>query len=57
MNAIYYIPCSDFDHEYIGQIKLQFGTSLKEHQEAVLFCNKESSTFSEHTCITNCIVG
>ena len=30
-------PCNDYDHDYIGQTKRQFGTLLKEHQKAVFF--------------------
>ena len=33
-NAIYSIPCNDCDDEYIGHTKRQFGTRLKEHQNA-----------------------
>ena len=32
---IYSIPCNDCDNEYIGQIKRQFGTRLKEHLHLV----------------------
>ena len=43
-NAIYYIPCNEcdneYDNEYIGQIKRQFSTRLKEHQKAVFFRQK-----------------
>ena len=44
-------------NEYIGQTKRQFGTRLKEHQKAVFFCKKENSALSEHTCLTNHIIG
>ena len=44
-------------NEYIGQTKRQFGTRLKEHQKAVFFCKKETSALSEHTCLTNRIIG
>ena len=56
-DAIYSIPCNNCDNEYIGQTKRQFGTRLKEHQKAVFFCKKESSAFSEHTCLTNHTIG
>ena len=36
-DAIYSIPCNDGNQEYIGQIKRQFGTRLKEHQKQSLF--------------------
>ena len=49
-DSIYSIPCNDFDHEYIGQTKRQFGTRLKEHQKAVFFSKKENSALrSTHT--------
>ena len=54
-DAIYSTPCNDFDNEYIGQTKRQFGPRLKEHQKAVFFCKKENSALSEHTCLTNTI--
>ena len=56
-DAIYSIPCIDCDYECIGQIKLQFGTRLKEHQKAVFFCKKENSALSEHICLTNHTIG
>ena len=56
-DAIYSIPCNDYDNEYIGQTKRQFGTRLKEHQKAVFFCKKENSALSEHTCLTNHTIG
>ena len=31
--VIYFIPCNDFNQEYIWQTKHQFGTCLKEHQK------------------------
>ena len=40
-DAIYSIPCNDCDNEYIGQTKRQFGTRLKEHQQAFFFWKKE----------------
>ena len=52
-DANYSIPCNDCDNEYVGQTKRQFGTCLKEHQQAVFFCEKENSALSEHTCLTN----
>ena len=52
-DAIYSIPCNNYDNEYIGQTKRQFGIRLKEHQKAVFFCKKENSALSEHTCLTN----
>ena len=51
--AIYSIPCNDFDNDYIGQTKRQFGTRFKEHQKAVFFCKKENLALSEHVCLTN----
>ena len=45
--------CNDCDNEYIGQTKRQFGTRLKEHQEAVFFFKKENPGLSEYTCLTN----
>ena len=54
-DAIYSIPCND--NEYIRQTKRQFGTRLKEHQNAVFFCKKENSGLSEHTCLTNHTIG
>ena len=36
-DAIYSIPYNDCDNEHIGQTKSQFGTRLKEHQNAVFF--------------------
>ena len=56
-DAIYFIPCNDCDHKYIGQTKRQIGTRLKEHQKAVFFCKKENSALSEHTCLTNHTIG
>ena len=56
-DAIYSIPCNDCDHEYIGQTKRQFGTRLKEHQKAVIFCKKGNSALQEHTCLTNHTIG
>ena len=50
-------PCNDYDHDYIGQTKRQFGTLLKEHQKAVFFCKNENSALSEHTCLTNHTIG
>ena len=44
-------------NEYIGQTKRQFGTRIKEHQKAVFLCKKENSALSEHTCLTNHIIG
>ena len=41
-DAIYSTPCNVCDNEYIGQTKRQFGTRLKEHQKAALFCKKEN---------------
>ena len=52
-NAIYSIPCSDCNQEYIGQTKRQFGTRLKEHRKAVSFAKKYNSALSEPTCQTN----
>ena len=52
-DAIYSIPCNDCNQEYIGQIKRQFGTRLKEHQKAVALSRKDNSALSEHTCQTN----
>ena len=56
-DAIYSIPCNDYDNEYIGQTKRQFGTRLKEHQKAVFLCKKENSALSEHICLTNHAIG
>ena len=56
-DAIYSIPCNDCDNEYIGQVKRQFGTRLKEHRKAVIFCKKENSALSEHTWLTNVQLG
>ena len=53
----YPIPCNDCDNQYIGQIKRQFGTRLREHQKAVIFCKKENSALSEHTRLTNHTIG
>ena len=53
-DAIYSIPCNDCDN---GQTKRQFGTCLKEHLKAVLFCKKENSALSEHTWLTNHTIG
>ena len=50
--AIYSIPSIDCDNEYFGQTKRQFGTRLKEHQKAVLFCKKENLALLEYTCLT-----
>ena len=50
-------PFNDYDHDYIGQTKRQFGTLLKEHQKAVFFCKNENSALSEHTCLTNHTIG
>ena len=47
-DAIYSIPCSVCDHEYVGQTKRQFDTRLKEHQKAVFLCEKEISALSKH---------
>ena len=41
--AIYSIPCNDCNQEYIGQTKRQFGTRLKEHQQAVSISKKDNS--------------
>ena len=35
------MTANDGDHEHIGQTKRQFGTSLKEHQKAVFFYQKQ----------------
>ena len=56
-DAIYSIPCNDCDNKYIGQTKRQFFTRLKEHQKAVFFSKKENSALSEHTYLTNHIIG
>ena len=56
-DAIYSIPCNDCDNEYIGQTKRQFGTRLKEHQNAFFFYKKKNSALSEHTCQTNYAIG
>ena len=45
------IPCNDCGNEYIRPTKRQFDTRLKEHQKVVLFCKKENSALSEHTCL------
>ena len=50
-------PCNDYDHDYIGQTKRQFGTLLREHQKAVFFSKNENSALSEHTCLTNHTIG
>ena len=55
--AIYSIPCNDFDHEYIGLTNCQFGARLEEHQKAIFFCKEENSALSEHTCPTNRTIG
>ena len=52
-DAIYSISCNDFNQEYIGQTKRQFGTCLKEHQKAVSLSKKDNSALSQHTCQTN----
>ena len=52
-DAIYSFPCNDYNQEYIGQIKRQFGTRLKEHQKAVALSREDNSALSEHTCQTN----
>ena len=57
MNAIYSIPCNDYENKYIRQTNHQFGTCLKEHQKAVFFCKKENSALLEHTCPTNYTIG
>ena len=41
--AIYSIPRNDCNQEYIGQTKRQFGTRLKEHQQAVSISKKDNS--------------
>ena len=56
-DVIYIIPYNDCDNEYIGQVKRQCGTRLKEHQKAVIFCKKENSALSEHTWLTNDTIG
>ncbi len=51
--AVYSIPCSDCEKEYLGQSKdskRQFGTRLKEHQEAVSTLNKGKSAL-ESVCV------
>ena len=52
-DAIYSIPCNDYNYEYIEQTKRQFGTRLKEHQIAVSLSKKDISALSEDTCQTN----
>jgi hypothetical protein len=42
------IPCGDCKKEYLGQSKRQFGSRLKEHQQAVSTLNKEKSALAEH---------
>ena len=52
-DAIYSIPCNDYNQEYIGQTKRQFGTRLQEHQKAVTLSKRDNSALTEHTCQTN----
>ena len=40
-DAIYAIPRTDCDDEYIAQNKRQFGTRLKEHQKRFSFAKKK----------------
>ena len=49
---IYSIPCIDCNQKYIGHTKRQFGTCLKEHQNAVSLSKKDNSSLSEDTCQT-----
>ena len=51
-HAVYSIPCGDCEKEYLGQSKRQFGTRLKEHQEAVSTLDKGKSALAEHVCYT-----
>ena len=43
-DAIYSIPCNDCNNEYT-------------FENAILFCKKENSVLSEHTCLTNHTIG
>ena len=49
-HAVYSIPCGDYEKEYLGQSKRQFGTRLKEHEKAV--SRKGISALAEHGCYT-----
>ena len=51
-HAVYSIPCGDCEKEYLGQSKRQFGTRLKEHQNAVSTLDKGKSALAEHVCYT-----
>ena len=51
-HVVYSIPCGDCEKEYLGQSKRQFGTWLKEHQNAVSTINKGKSALAEHVCDT-----
>jgi hypothetical protein len=51
-HAVYSIPGSDCEKEYLGQSKRQFGTWLKEHQKAVSTLDKGKSALAEHVCYT-----
>ena len=47
-DAIYSILCNNYNQEYIGQTKRQFGTRLKEHQKAVSLSKKDNSAVGAH---------
>ena len=51
-HAVYSIPCGDCEKVYLGQIKRQLCTRLKEHQRAVSNFNSLKSALAEHVCET-----
>ena len=52
-DAIYSIPCKDWDNEYIGQTKRQFGTRLKEIKNQFSFAKRKIQHYrSTHAQLT-----
>ena len=52
-HAVYSIPCGGCEKVYLGQIKRQFCTRLKEHQRAVSNFNSSKSALAERVCETS----
>ena len=46
-HVVYSIPCGDCEKEYLGETKRQFGTRLKEHQEAVSILDGSKSALGQ----------
>ena len=52
-HAVYSIPSGGCEKVYLGQIKRQFCTRLKEHQRAVSNFNSSKSALAERVCETS----